>query len=936
MTYDPLTTDAQVTKIRHFGKENLADILHCIGEAVPLLTGQPRCRLYLEDLTSGTLVCSLATGNVGSQVRSRPFPLNGPDFVVSRVYIERQEVEIDSVQALPEAVRKIAAEFDLQATFQIPLLHAGRSIGVLCIDSERIGELPGLSERKRLREFLSQIISILNKARKHHQQMVLARQVDEARKTAAAGTMMKSAVRLIDKLALASVLVPVDAMADGQSQGLAILAAHSQDPAMQALYKRESVVDLREGSSLLSRYINPEGVIVDDRLLIPLSLPDLSAMNLQKKYLTEQIGLHSLYIVPRYDRRTRRITCLVNYYTREAHRFTAFEQGLLESHAEMAERVVQKIGDEHMEIQVLSEINDLLQEGFEGSRSMLNRVLAKATELIGADTGSIALVQERNGELLLLVEEADGSLVGAKSKDWLKQNIPPLRVGGAELAPQERSLTGFAAHQLQPKIVADTLQEQLDGGFYLQLTEGIRSEIAVPVTLEDQALAVICLNSLAPNFFTEEHQRILEIIVQMIARHLARLLQIERLTSEIQQLRSDVSYRDPKISSYRLGNLIGNSPGAREVVATIEAVAPPLYNRLARWRQMDLREASFGLPTVLITGETGSGKEFLFNNLYSRLNEMFQQEDDASRPLPVTKSNIAAYSGELTYSELFGHKRGAFTGAHADRRGILEEANGGIVFLDEIGDADQKTQVQLLRFLDNGSFVRLGENRTRYARVLLVAATNRDLRQLIAAGQFREDLFHRLSELTIDVPSLNERREDIPDLAIHLLGQLHRLYCHRSESPQDVPGIDPQALALLAGHRYSGNIRELRSLLLRALLFRTGQVITPREIEKAMGKSTSRQETLPVGGGDLSAEQILEKIHCEQGDFWTLVHQPFADKQLTRNAVRDIVSAARRHGARSMPEVARLLRACDPGIPDRDQQRRFYKFKNFLYKTVKI
>ena len=117
-----------------------------------------------------------------------------------------------------------------------------------------------------------------------------------------------------------------------------------------------------------------------------------------------------------------------------------------------------------------------------------------------------------------------------------------------------------------------------------------------------------------------------------------------------------------------------------------------------------------------------------------------------------------------------------FTGAHADRYGIIEEASGGVVFLDEIGDADPKTQVQLLRFLDNGGFVRLGDNQTRFARVLLVAAINQDLPRLIAEGRFRADLYHRLSELTIAVPSLNQRREDIPDLAVHFLGQLYRIY----------------------------------------------------------------------------------------------------------------------------------------------------------------
>jgi DNA-binding NtrC family response regulator len=386
-----------------------------------------------------------------------------------------------------------------------------------------------------------------------------------------------------------------------------------------------------------------------------------------------------------------------------------------------------------------------------------------------------------------------------------------------------------------------------------------------------------------------------------------------------------------------LGNIIGNSPKAREIITTIETLTPPLFNRLLMWQRADPREAVLGLPTILITGDTGSGKEFLFNNIYARLNEMYREQAGVHAELPVTKSNIAAYSGELTYSELFGHKRGAFTGAHLDRRGILEEANGGVVFLDEIGDADQKTQVQLLRFLDNGGFVRLGENQTRYARLLLVAATNRDLRRLIAEGRFREDLFHRLSELTIDVPSLNERREDIPDLAIHFLGQLYRIYRRTSEPADQVPGISREAQELLAGHDYTGNIRELRSILLRALLFRRGRALTVEDVRRAMTGVGSAPAPLPVFTAASPPEvRLLNALRAGEGTFWSLVHQPFTEKQLTKDTVRALVALVRRSGARSMPEIAVVLKSCDPRSADAEEQRRFFKFKNFLYKTVRV
>ncbi len=381
-----------------------------------------------------------------------------------------------------------------------------------------------------------------------------------------------------------------------------------------------------------------------------------------------------------------------------------------------------------------------------------------------------------------------------------------------------RSLTGYAAHSSHTQLIVNTDDIKDQGGFYLDLANNIKSELAVPVISEDKVLAVICLNSFRSYYFTEEHKRILQIVGRMISRYLADLQQIEALTGEVQHLRSDVGYKDPNISSYKLGNIIGNSEKAKQVVKFIQTVTPPIFYRLASWNQKNIEEATLGLPSILITGDTGSGKEFLFNNIYSRLNEMYQAQLNPRSELPVKKSNIAAYSGELTYSELFGHKRGAFTGAHTDRKGILEEAHGGVVFLDEIGDADPKTQVQLLRFLDNGGFVRLGDNTTRYSRVLLVAATNKNLHQLIQEGLFREDLYHRLSELTVEVPSLNERRDDIADLSIHFLGKLYRVY-KRGEDTNDAPALSVAAQQVLKEHHYHGNMRELRSILLRALFF---------------------------------------------------------------------------------------------------------------------
>jgi GAF domain-containing protein len=219
--------------------------------------------------------------------------------------------------------------------------------------------------------------------------------------------------------------------------------------------------------------------------------------------------------------------------------------GLLQTHAEMVERVIQEIGGEHLEIRVLAEISELLQERNEELQPFLSKVLSKATELIGADTGSIAIVRESEGDRWLVVEGEQGKIVGAKSREWLKKHIPPFRIGGAELPPDERSLTGYVAWAKQPKIIANVEEEQRAGGFHRTMSDLIKSEIAVPICTDDEVIAVICLNSIKPAYFTEEHKRILQLIDRLTSRHISDIQRIESLQSEVQRLQTDVEYKEP-------------------------------------------------------------------------------------------------------------------------------------------------------------------------------------------------------------------------------------------------------------------------------------------------------------------------------------------------------------------------------------------------------
>ena len=923
-------------KICRYGKENLEEMLFTTAEGIRLVSQRERVRIYLEDLTSGALSCMYASGAHADQIRETSFPIVSQQGLVSIVFANQDSAEIlDSHGRSLPLDAKLAENFDIAASYLFALANQGRSIGVICIDWESPGEVLPASGKDLLTGFVGTIAGSLDQAKKYQQQIVLTRRVEEVKKREAAAFMVNSAVQLIDRLSLASVLVPTT---DDQGKTkMEVLASFAADPRLKALYDELGSLRLGKGSSLVARFVGDDGLIADDQLLKPLFISDLSRQVLQKRALTEEMSLQSLYMVPRYEPETRKIICLVNYYTQENYQFTDFETGILQTHAEMVERVIREIGDEHLEIRVLAEITDLLRERNEELRTFLDKVLSKATKLIGADTGSIAVVQELDGEKRLVVEDGSGTIIGAKNKEWLKREIPAFLIGGPELPKEERSLTGYVAWSKQAKILANVEQEIQGEGFHRSISDIIKSEIAVPIICDDVVLGVICLNSLQAGYFTEEHKRVLQIIESLTSRHIADIQQIETLQSQVARLTSDVAYKDPLVSSYRLGNIIGNSRKAQEVVDFINAVSPPLFNRIAYWSSNVLQEATLGLPSILVLGQTGSGKEFFFNNLYNKLNEMYREQINPAGELPVKKTNIAAYSGELTYSELFGHKKGAFTGAYSDRRGILEESQGGIVFLDEIGDADPKTQVQLLRFLDNGGFIRLGENVERFGRVLLVAATNKNLQEEIKAGRFREDLYHRLSELSVRIPSLSERSEDIIDLSTHFLGKLYRTYRGKDDPPDGAPTLTEDAKNLLVNHHFGGNIRELRSILLRALFFRSGKSITGADILRAIGNEANEElESTQNRFQEQLATEILATIK-EGKDFWEAVYEPYSKNRVPRDVVAIIIEKTRQEAGRTMPQIAQHLKAVSGDIQsDAAERKKFFKFKNFLYKTIRV
>src|SRR5467141_454337 len=276
---------------------------------------------------------------------------------------------------------------------------------------------------------------------------------------------------------------------------------------------------------------------------------------------------------------------------------------------------------------------------------------------------------------------------------------------------------------------------------------------------------------------------------------IARALQSRRMEQENRTLRQQIDER------FGLENILGESLALREVLDTIRQVAPSSAN-------------------VLIEGESGTGKELAAHAIHnlSRRNQA-----------KFVVVHCAALSPTLLESELFGHERGAFTGAHERRIGRFEQASGGTIFLDEIAEIDPSTQVKLLRVMsEERAFERVGGNQTLRADVRLIAATNKNLQELVREGKFRDDLYFRLNVVRIVMPPLRDRKEDIPILVRGFL----RHFCQQNEKP--LLELVPDAMDALLAYDWPGNIRELRTAIEHGVVMATGKQITLRDLPEAV------------------------------------------------------------------------------------------------------
>src|SRR5271165_1752030 len=312
--------------------------------------------------------------------------------------------------------------------------------------------------------------------------------------------------------------------------------------------------------------------------------------------------------------------------------------------------------------------------------------------------------------------------------------------------------------------------------------------------------AIAAINAGADRYVIKDHE-----LVDQLRRTVREVSESVKWKNEAGYLRRELR----RLTG--LDNIIGQSPNMRAIFDMIQTVAPQTSR-------------------VLITGESGTGKELVARAIH---------ENSARAHAPFITINCGAFPETLLESELFGYIKGAFTGANENRRGLFQASHGGTLFMDEIGNMDQAMQVKLYRVLQEGKVRPLGSTEELDVDVRVIAATNRDLAKAIAAGEFREDLFYRLSVIPIHVPSLRERREDIPLLARHFLEQF------RKSMEKPVQGISPEAMSRLEAYDWPGNVRELENTIERAVALESGPEISSAVLPERISGANLAAVTLP-------------------------------------------------------------------------------------------
>ncbi len=472
------------------------------------------------------------------------------------------------------------------------------------------------------------------------------------------------------------------------------------------------------------------------------------------------------------------------------------------------------------ELSLLFEISQTL-DGTMDIRAAVHPVLDAMARHMGMLRGTLTLLNRGTGELY--IEAAHGLTASQRKRGIYRRG---------------EGVTGKVVETGRAAIVRRISQEPLflnRTGARGRLQKQDISFICVPIKLGNETIGALSADRLFSETVTcGEDVRLLSIIASMIAQAVrlrqAAFEEQRRLLEENQRLQEELKDR------FRPSNIIGNSSAMQAVYDLIASVA-----------KSD--------TTVLIRGESGAGKELVAHAIHYNSRR-------ASRAF--IKVNCAALPETLIESELFGHEKGAFTGAIYQRKGRFELAAGGTIFLDEVGDFSPSTQIKLLRVLQEKEFERVGGTETIKTDVRVIAATNRDVEKLIAEDLFRQDLYYRLNVFTIHVPPLCDRKTDLPALADFFVEKYSRL------NHKEIQRISTPAIDMLMSYHWPGNVRELENCIERAVLVSNDKVIhghhLPPTLQTAEATGTAHEGSLQEALDDLERELILDALKSSRGN----------------------------------------------------------------------
>jgi formate hydrogenlyase transcriptional activator len=494
-----------------------------------------------------------------------------------------------------------------------------------------------------------------------------------------------------------------------------------------------------------------------------------------------------------------------------AHVAVALESAVARDAAELYQR---QLAHERDRLGLLLEINNQVVTQL-GINELFRSASASIRKYFANDFTGFWLVEKSSNRLECAVLDFPGS------KGFLA-DIPAREVTDPEV---ENMLTRV------PEIWSEKDFEKLRPAVLERFKDESITALAVaPLGTRNGPLGVLAMGSKRSNNFGQEDLDILSQISAQISLALDNALAYGRLSASRNQLEDERSYLESEIrAEYNFEDLVGKSSALRRVLEQIEIVAPTG-------------------STVLLHGETGTGKELIaraVHNLSPRRDRTF------------VRLNCAAIPSGLVESELFGHEKGAFTGALMQKRGRFEIADRGTLFLDEIGDISLELQPKLLRALQEQEFERLGSNKTIHVDVRLIAATHRDLSLMIRNHQFREDLFYRLNVFPIEIPPLRERREDIPLLVHHFVSRLSRRMQKRIKS------IPKSAMDALTNAAWPGNVRELENFIERAVILTRGDELNVplTELKKSSVRFTSPGSTFQ----EAERQAIIDAVKAASG-----------------------------------------------------------------------